>query len=402
MAKAFTDEDDELLAELGVEVETARPSSRTPREERIIAGFEDIQRFVDEHDRAPQHGEDRDIFERLYAVRLDRIRALEECRALVAPLDRQGLLSGIAIDKVADELDDDALLDALGVDGDQTGITKLKHVRSAADKESPDEIAERVPCADFEKYRPLFRAVQADLDAGIREARPYGRDTEVAPGQFFILGGQKAYIDSLGPEFETKEGRTNRRMRVIFDNGVETNALLRSFQRALYKDENHGRRITDPNIGPLFGDQPGDADLASGLIYVLRSKSTDPKIASYRDVLHKIGVTGGDLKARLSNAAKDPTFLMAEVEVVATYLLFNISRTRLERLIHRVFGSAQLNVEITDRFGDPIVPREWFLVPLSAIDEAIARIKDGTIAHYEYDSAQARLTRRGGYLEQNR
>ncbi len=62
----FTDEDDALLAELGVEVETKKVGSRTPQEERIIAGFEDIQRFVEEHGRFPQHGEDRDIFERLY------------------------------------------------------------------------------------------------------------------------------------------------------------------------------------------------------------------------------------------------------------------------------------------------------------------------------------------------
>ncbi len=51
MAKAFTDEDDALLEELGVEVEAKRQGSRTPREERIIAGFEEIQRFVAEHAR---------------------------------------------------------------------------------------------------------------------------------------------------------------------------------------------------------------------------------------------------------------------------------------------------------------------------------------------------------------
>ena len=72
----FTDEDDALLEELGVEVETAKVASRTPREERIVAGFEEIQRFVEERGCAPQHGEDGDIFERLYAVRLDRIREL--------------------------------------------------------------------------------------------------------------------------------------------------------------------------------------------------------------------------------------------------------------------------------------------------------------------------------------
>ena len=71
-----------------------RRAGAPPREERIIAGFEEIQRFVEKHGRAPQHGEDRDIFERLYAVRLDRLRALEECRSLLAPLDHQGLLAG--------------------------------------------------------------------------------------------------------------------------------------------------------------------------------------------------------------------------------------------------------------------------------------------------------------------
>jgi len=64
-----------LLDQLGVEIETNPVASRTRREERIIAGFEEIQRFVDQHGRAPQHGEDRDIFERLYAVRLDRLRS---------------------------------------------------------------------------------------------------------------------------------------------------------------------------------------------------------------------------------------------------------------------------------------------------------------------------------------
>lgn len=85
MAKSFTDKDDALLAELGVEVEVKKQLSRTPREERIVAGFEEILRFAEEHGRPPQHEEDRDIFERLYAVRLDRIRDLQECRDLLAP-----------------------------------------------------------------------------------------------------------------------------------------------------------------------------------------------------------------------------------------------------------------------------------------------------------------------------
>ena len=83
----------ELLAELGVEVEVKKARTYTPREERIIAGFEDIVRFFEEHGRIPQHGEQRDIFERIYAVRLGRLRELEDCRTLLAPMDKHGLLS---------------------------------------------------------------------------------------------------------------------------------------------------------------------------------------------------------------------------------------------------------------------------------------------------------------------
>ena len=57
-----------------------RSGGRSPREERVIAGFEDILNFFEENGRAPKHGEDRDIFERLYAVRLDRIREQPEFR----------------------------------------------------------------------------------------------------------------------------------------------------------------------------------------------------------------------------------------------------------------------------------------------------------------------------------
>ena len=66
-----------------------KQATYTPREERIIAGFEDIERFYDEHGRSPQHGEERDIFERLYAVRLDRLSELEECRTLLVQFDKK-------------------------------------------------------------------------------------------------------------------------------------------------------------------------------------------------------------------------------------------------------------------------------------------------------------------------
>ena len=391
----FTDEDDALLAELGIEVETKKQSSRTPREERIIAGFEDIQRFVNEHGRAPQHGEDRDIFERLYAVRLDRLRALDECRSLLILLDHQWLLSATdsAPTRLMEEMDDDALLAELGVAaGEGADVATLRHVRSAAEKRAAEEIANRTVCADFDRFKPLFEQVKKELAAGIRQTRPFQTMAEIKKGEFFIVGGQVAYVAELGEEFMTQYERRDSRLRVIYDNATESDVLLRSLQRALHRDD-AGRRITEPTAGPLFADRADDDDLASGTIYVARSKSDLPIVAANREVLHKIGVTGGDVERRIAQAKLDPTFLMAEVEIVATYELFNINRTKLENVIHRVFAPARLDIEIKDRFGNPVIPREWFLVPVFVVDEAVERIKDGTITDYSYDPKTASLTR---------
>ena len=396
MAKEFTQEDDALLAELGVQVETKKAVTRTPREERIIAGFEEIQRFAEEHGSAPQHGEERDIFERLYAVRLDRIRELQECRELVEPFDYQGLLTGAAKAPLADaeEIDDDALLSELGIEVEALPITELKHVRSTAEKNAAEEVASRDSCEDFETFKPLFEQVQKELNSGLRDTRPFEMKAEIEKGRFFIVGGQKAYVAEKGEITTTEHGRTDARLRVIFDNGTESNMLMRSLQRALNKDE-AGRRITEPTAGPLFSDQTIDGDEASGTIYVLRSKADHPLVAENRELVHKIGVTNMSVEKRIAGAHLQPTFLMANVEIVATYELYNINRTKLENLVHRIFEPARLEIEIMDRFGRPVVPREWFLVPLFAIKEAVERIKDGTISGYVYDPKKAQLLKRG-------
>lgn len=390
-AAAFTDEDDALLADLGVEMEAERKGAHTAREERIIAGFEDIQRFVDKHGRPPRHGEGLDIFERLYAVRLDRIRDQPECRALLGPLDRQGLLADGPPAAAEEAMDDDALLAALGVgDGDADDITTLRHVRTSDERNAPEEIATREKCADFERFRPLFEQVQREISSGLRGTRRFERKSEIAPGRFYILAGQKAYVATMEAPQANEHGNIDARLRVVFDNGTESNLLMRSFQKALQQDET-GRRVLEPAAGPLFADRAEAADEASGTVYVLRSRSDHPMVASHRDVVHKIGVTGGDVARRVSGAKLDPTFLMADVDVVATYELFNIDRGRLEAIIHRVFAPARLDITISDRFGNPVVPREWFLVPLFVIDDAIGRIRDGSISGVVYDPAAAAL-----------
>lgn len=389
-------DDDELLDALGVEVAPLKATSHTPREERIIAGFEDILRFHQAHGRAPQHGEGGDIFERLYAVRLDQLRKLPEAHALLATLDEPGLLAGATSTAAdVDDLDEDALLAELGVDDAAPAhddITVLRHVRSAVEKRAAEEIANRTPCTNFEEFKALFEGVKNDLVTGVRQ--PIAIHTrsmdEIQPGSFFIIGGQIAYIANVGEAFLTKYDRRDSRLRVIFDNGTEADVLQRSLQRALHRDE-VARLITEPSAGPLFGDHPEPYDIESGTIYILRSHSNHPYIAEHRELIHKIGVTGGRVEIRIAGATKDATYLLAAVEVVATYKVHNINRTKLETIFHRLFGAAQIDLTIADRFGNLVKPREWFLVPLHVIDEAVRRIQDGSIAGVLYDPATARL-----------
>jgi hypothetical protein len=393
-------DDDELLDALGVEVAPLKASSRTAREERIIAGFEDILRFYQTHGRAPLHGEDRDIFERLYAVRLDQLRKLPDAQALLAPLDSPGLLSGAKFQADISDLDEDALLAQLGIGAeaggkptDQSDITVLRNVRSAAEKRAAEEIADRTRCTDFDTFKPLFDEAGAGLKSGLWVSSLFAKNASIELGDFFIIGGQIAYVAEMNEGTKTKDGRDNPRLRVIFDNHTESNLLLRSLSRSLYPDGNTsvGRRLTRKDDGPLFGNTAEPDDIASGTIYVLRSQSNHPFVTEHRELIHKIGVTGGKVEARIAGADKDATYLLAPVDIVATYKLHNLNRTRLEGIFHRLFGAAQLDLTIEDRFGNPVKPREWFLVPLHVIDEAVKRIQDGSITDLVYDPKTAQL-----------
>ena len=390
-------DEDELLADLGLVVTPLTTSSRTPREERVIAGFEDIVRFHQAHGRAPLHGEERDIFERLYAVRLDQLRKLPEAQTLLAVLDGPGLLTGAIAATSANlsGLDEDALLAELGIGDepvDQSDITMLRHVRSSVEKRAAEEIANRTRCVDFDRFEPLFKKVKTDIGSGVRKTRIFQTRSmdEIQQGTFFVVGGQIAYIAEVGDEFTTKYERRDSRLRVIFDNGTESEVLQRSLQRALHRDE-VARLITEPSAGPLFGDAPEPDDIESGVIYVLRSLSSHPFVSEHRELIHKIGVTGGKVETRIAGADKDATYLLADVEVVATYKLHNLNRIKLENIFHRLFSAAQIDLTIEDRFGQPVKPREWFLVPLHVIDEAVQRIRDGSITDVVYDPETARL-----------
>ncbi len=385
------------LDELASELSDFAPAKKkqaayTPREERVIAGFEDIERFYEEHGRLPAHGDDRDIFERLYAVRLGRLRELEDCRILLAPFDKHGLLGAAeAAGTEGEDLGLDDLMAELSGLADGNDITQLRHVRSAEEKRAADEIARRETCPDFDKFAPLFKQIKDDLAAGTRVARPFELKAEIRPGAFFIVFGQICYVADMDEMFTNAQSRTDARLRVIFDNGTQSGMLMRSLQRQLNED-NAGRRITDPSPGPLFADTAEDGETETGTIYVLRSKSDHPVVAEHRQVMHKIGVTSGAVETRIAGAEKSATYWLAGVEVAATYKVYGVNCQKLERLLHKVFSATQIDLTIPDRFGHMVKPREWFLVPLHVINEAVERIRDRSILEYWYDPQQGRLT----------
>jgi len=382
---------DDLEDELAAFAVPDKKTGKSARDERIIAGFEEIQRFYDQHGCTPQHGEGRDIFERLYAVRLDRLRAQDDCRTLLLPLDTNGLLAGAAVSNAADQdLSEDELAEALEGMSPSEDIRDLKHVRATAEVRAAEEIANRTRCEDFEKFKPLFKEIQDELKSGERQPFAFEKYIEVNQGDFFIVDGVIAYVAEVNNPFINDDGRQDARLRLIYSSGAESNLLMRSLQKALWKDES-GRRLVKPDLGPLFRDTLEEGDEQSGTLYVLRSLSTVPFIVEHKSVIHKIGVTGGQIETRISNAALDPTFLLADVEIVATYKLAGINRTKIEKLLHRIFVRAQLNLAIKDRFGNPVKPREWFMLPLKVIDEAVERIRDGSITRVMYDPETASL-----------
>jgi len=390
----FGDDDDALLKELGIEVASKSSSKLSPREERIIAGFEEIIGFYEENGRPPELNESASAFEKVYARRLNQIRLLDESKILLTGYDKFGLLNSNDEDSVnqLDELSDQDLLDELGIDiKDIDTVTNHKFVKPKVTLDSAEEIAARTPSPDFELFKPLFDKVKEDIKLGLRNTTKYKDDASILKGDLFIVGGLIAYIAEMGAEFTNKYGRQNSRMRVVFDNGTHTEGMLmRSFQRALNKDGN-ARRIEPLAVVSLFADNFEEDDSKSGTIYVLRSMSNHPQVVENRDILHKIGVTGGDVEKRIANAKYDPTFLMADVEIIAEYRLANINRVKLEGLIHKFFSQVQVRIQVQDRFGKTVTAKEWFLAPVFVIDQMIEKLKLGTISDYFYDKDSATI-----------
>jgi len=391
---------EELLAEsddMGLLNVKPHPVNTSTDAVRIQQAFEEINVFVDRHHFAPgegQAGQRVAVSERALQMRLKTYRENAAIIGQLKEADRHGLLAArVATAPAPTSLDDILDLDDELLSEPNDDIFTFRHARSPAAR--PDKISERKPCEDFEQFKPLFDHAISDLATGERKSMKFANEQEIEVGGFFILNGVMVYVAEVNDP-HIRNGKRNARLRLIFENGTEGQNLLRSLATELYKDPS-GRRLSDPNAGPLFDPTPttvavaGPNERITGCIYVVRSLSPSPEIAKLTGQLFKIGFTTGSFEDRIRGAKDDPTFLMAPVHPVRTYDAINLNANKFESLMHRFFAEARLDIEIIDRFGKPFRPREWFLLPLPVIETAIAMLLDGSILRHRYDALVCKI-----------
>ena len=352
-------------------------------DDRLLATFEEINTFFELNGHEPQKSTN--MSERTLHSRLEGIKKNPEKIEYLKPYDRYNLLKKIEINSIDDILNDD-VFGLLGGDA-QDDIFTLKNVPKQKEITMPDYVASRKPCKEFAKYEQLFKDVQSDLRLGKRTLCKFQNEQEIHEREFYILKGVMVYVASKGRLGRIK-GKLNTRLKCIYENGTESNVLMRSLSRELYRD---GKRVSlhdDRVLDKL--SQITEEDTKSGYIYILESLSKEDKITTIKN-LYKIGYSTTDVKERIKNAINEPTYLMAAVRIVAVYETYNMNTQKFEQLIHRFFGKVCLNVDIFGSNAKRYTPREWFVAPLEIVEQTIELIITSEITNYRYDDKNEKL-----------
>jgi len=359
-------------------------------DERLSASFEEINEFISKNDREPQPNPSNISEYQLYS-RLKSLREDDNKMLALEPQDKYGLLN--VEKKEINSIDDIFNDDLLGIfdDGEAQSLFEFKHTPREIARAEADFVARRKPCKNFKDYEEMFKSVQADLASGKRKLVDF-KQGNIREGAYYIHRGILFLLEKIEiskTEHYREDGtrvRTDGRTRCIFENGTESNMLMRSVEKSLYAN---GKVVTEnaDDVTEEFYERftdITDEDKEAGYIYVLTSKSTDPKIREIKN-LFKIGYSTTPVENRIKNAEKEPTYLMASVHVEAEYKTFNMNTQKFEQLLHNFFGASCLNIDIFDEKGRRHMPQEWFIAPLHIIDQAIHYIISGEIIFYKYD-----------------
>jgi hypothetical protein len=392
MAKKLTIDDIFNDDDFGLLDSKAKSSSVKSDEDRLIDSLEEINAFFDKNKREPNTSS---MSEYGLMAKLKNFRENEAQKKILKPFDRHNLLGYVAMEKqTIDEILND---DDLGLlDGDKDlDIFKFKHTPRPEERAEVDFVAQRKPIKEkeFAKYETMFQKVHQEIKEGKRKFQEF-KDVEkhLLEGQFYLLDGLLLLLEKVNWKRENnqlKESTSRRkdgRTRIVFENATLSNMLYRSLGKSLY---NNGKMITNASEkidNDLFVNTGlvQEEDVESGWIYILKSKSTNPKIKSIKD-LYKVGFASNSVDERIKNAKNEATYLFADVQKVATYKVYNRNADKLESLIHRFFANACLDIDLYSEKGQRMNPREWFVVPFEVIEEAIQLILNENIVNYEYD-----------------
>jgi len=361
-----------------------RSHSATP-DDRLISLFLEINDYYAENGHAPTVSKT-DINERRLGVRLRAIMLDDEKVKKLLSVDTNGLLQPEAPPKNINEIFED---DAFGLLDDPTGILTIRNIPKNIKK--AESVARATKAKDFEIYEQGFKDLHSGLGAGSWQRTSIGSEYQIQAGRYFVFNGVLAFVVNRDDSYRVN-GKINARLHVVYENGTESNILLRSFARTLYRQKEGARIVpVDYQSSPEWSDIDSN-DQSSGYIYVLSSLSEDSRVQDLLN-LYKIGFTTGSVEDRVRNATSDPTYLMAPVKIEATYKCYNMNTQKFEHLLHRFFSDVKLDLGISDSNGANHTPSEWYVVPLSVIDQVADLIVNGEIVNYRYDSGLRNIIR---------
>lgn len=374
--------EDPLLADV------TAPQKRTTSSDRLIAGFQEILAFYEANGRLPENNPAETSLYHKWVGLLKSEKKIERCR----PFDDIGILPqpvqtieepqaeyqcNLTEKEQLEAIFNDPLLADTDVsaDLDLFDVPDYMRQRLEARKEA-EYVGKRRPCEDFDKYADDFKKIQQDLKSGKYRLVKFSIK-HLQVGKYFVEDGMVGYLAAFENEAVDKYGTRDGRTRIIYENGSESDIKFKTLTKNLsvtgYSIQDRSE-MSDAEFEQCF--TLTDKDVESGTIYVLQSKSTRPEIAAIKD-LYKIGFTITSVESRIANAKNEPTYLYADVEVVATWKVYNVKSSTFEALIHKLFAVAQLQVAV-----DGHHPKEWFIVPFKVIEEAIAAIIAGKSIEY--------------------
>lgn len=371
-------------------------------DERLIASFEELNRFFEKHNREPKRSAAQQgggVQEHQLYARLKSLRESPTKMEMLKSHDRFGLLAFEP--KEINSLEDILADDMLGLlDDDSEGLFDLKHIKSIDERASTDFVARRKPCKNFDQFEQLLKDVQKDLANGKRKLVEF-RMGNLRENTFYVHNGVLFLLKEINiskKDHYRADGtrvREDGRTRCIFENGTESNMLKRSVEKLLYAN---GKTVSEnaDRVADMFKEKFSNItknDQESGYIYILKSRSEKPEIKNIQN-LYKIGFSTNGVEERIKNASQEPTYLMAEVGIIMTFKCFNMNTHKFENLLHTFFGKACLNIDIFDKNGNRHAPREWFIAPLSIIEQAVELIISGKIIHYCYNSENEEIIER--------